>query len=623
MPHKSTNKPPALRIAIVGGGPKAIYALESLVAGALTGLVPDPSKKQVTQGVDGFVDSSPELAKPSEPGKPGPPRPRATQRRPRPIKVTIFEPQEIGEGMAFTRELPLYMRLNVDTSIIDPWTSDVWEKPWDFDRWRMEEGVAKLRKEVDEDEWEKFAPLVRSDYASRTLVGRYLGWVFDQIVRQAPSFVSIKHEQKMVEDAAMLHGRFDQVLIATGHAPDIAGVPASDSALGMGWEASVPLVSGAYPPSRLDAIEPGARVGIRGAALTMIDVVLALTEGRGGEFVETLQEPPMMQYAPSGREPAVILPSSLTKQFMWPKPASEVSDDERQIIDAAIKRLHELPEPTPIEPALDIIRDCAHQIMLQEGWEDAAAREALDKWQETGWDQNPHTQFGVLEEPYEAPESDLTLPDSKAREYLRSAIFQVRGLAKRGPAWASARAWAGMYSALVERLSLLNPGEEEWSKWLDAAGQYEALAFGPPLINARKLVALMDCGLMSPEWMDLGVAVNQQGAFTDPDDPDTEVTDQVEVIVDAVLAPAGVVGSRNPATDSVLDSGEASTNPGQRGFAITADARCIRKDGSVSSWLSAIGRPTEDSLVSNDTLNRAIHPQPQLWARRMLQLSGR
>ena len=46
----------------------------------------------------------------------------------------------------------------------------------------------------------------------------------------------------------------------------------------------------------------------------------------------------------------------------------------------------------------------------------------------------------------------------------------------------------------------------------------------------------------------------------------------------------------------------------------TADGTCRARDGSLSPGLSAIGRPTEDSVIGNDTLSRTLHPHADRWA---------
>jgi hypothetical protein len=43
----------------------------------------------------------------------------------------------------------------------------------------------------------------------------------------------------------------------------------------------------------------------------------------------------------------------------------------------------------------------------------------------------------------------------------------------------------------------------------------------------------------------------------------------------------------------------------------------------MTPGLAAIGRPTEDSVIGNDTLSRTLHPLADRWARRVLERSQR
>ena len=61
------------------------------------------------------------------------------------------------------------------------------------------------------------------------------------------------------------------------------------------------LIDRCYPlPEKTDGIEPGQRVALLGTGLTAIDVVSALTVGRGGRFHRSGAA---LRYEPSGQEP--------------------------------------------------------------------------------------------------------------------------------------------------------------------------------------------------------------------------------------------------------------------------------------------------------------------------------
>lgn len=104
----------------------------------------------------------------------------------------------------------------------------------------------------------------------------------------------------------------DRVLLVTGHSthspprgsPEerLAGeAAATDGAL---------FLSNVNPVGDMlgeDRIPPGGDIGLAGLGLTAFDIVLALTEGRGGRFEpDPSARPHCLRYRPSGREPRTI-----------------------------------------------------------------------------------------------------------------------------------------------------------------------------------------------------------------------------------------------------------------------------------------------------------------------------
>ena len=78
-----------------------------------------------------------------------------------------------------------------------------------------------------------------------------------------------------------------------------------------------------YPlddPSSVALVPAGARVACVGTGMTAIDVVMALTTGRGGRF--TARADGRLDYVPSGAEPSVIHCSSRSGTFPYARPAA-------------------------------------------------------------------------------------------------------------------------------------------------------------------------------------------------------------------------------------------------------------------------------------------------------------
>jgi len=125
----------------------------------------------------------------------------------------------------------------------------------------------------------------------------------------------------------------DQVLLVTGHVPHDPGRGGRSRALA-GFAARSPAatyVASAYPlDSALSAGgEPGKVVGVAGMGLTAIDVTLHLTAGRGGEFVPDGRD--RLRYRPSGKEPARIVAFSETGLFGFARPDNRKEADPERL----------------------------------------------------------------------------------------------------------------------------------------------------------------------------------------------------------------------------------------------------------------------------------------------------
>ncbi len=151
-------------------------------------------------------------------------------------------------------------------------------------------------------------PIEPHHFLPRRLMGEYLQWFYRALVAAAPPGMSIAHHPASAvdlisrrdggEDVRLSDGRVlavDHVIVTSGHT-------ANQEA---GEGGSRPRELSPYPVAPyVEALPDGATVAVTGMGLVAIDVVTALTVGRGGEFVE---DGNALRYRPSGREPVVSL----------------------------------------------------------------------------------------------------------------------------------------------------------------------------------------------------------------------------------------------------------------------------------------------------------------------------
>ncbi|QHT57088.1 hypothetical protein GXP71_14030 [Cellulomonas sp. H30R-01] len=113
----------------------------------------------------------------------------------------------------------------------------------------------------------------------------------------------------------------DDVLLVTGHGSPRPAHPAADPCAGPGDHAAV-HVTRAYPldgPGSVAEAPPGSRVALVGTGMTALDVLIALTAGRGGRFARGPGG--RLTYLRSGAEPSAIHCTSGSGVFPYARPA--------------------------------------------------------------------------------------------------------------------------------------------------------------------------------------------------------------------------------------------------------------------------------------------------------------
>lgn len=113
----------------------------------------------------------------------------------------------------------------------------------------------------------------------------------------------------------------DDVLLVTGHGSPRPAHPTADPCAGPGDHAAV-HVTRAYPldgPGSVAEVPAGSRVALVGTGMTALDVLIALTAGRGGRFARARGG--RLTYLRSGAEPSTIHCTSGSGVFPYARPA--------------------------------------------------------------------------------------------------------------------------------------------------------------------------------------------------------------------------------------------------------------------------------------------------------------
>lgn len=524
-----------MRVAVVGGGPKALYAVERLLAHA--------AAAQVTLHVE-LLDPSPHP----------------------------------GAGAVWDPGQPDHLLLNNTAEAVDVW--DVAGPP---------PVVPASERRAFPAWWAERGGDAHDPHPPRARVGAYLAHAFDLLRAHAPEWVSVRHVPRRVgavepcgdgwtlATGAGRRGPVDEVLIATGHAPPAPPATRPHRARHVG--AVFPVDAMLSP----DAVLPGSAVAVRGLALTFMDAVLTLTAGRGGRFV-TVEGG--LRYLPGGAEPRVVVAYSRTGRPMHARPTvppAHMSAARRRALAAGRSALREIATPVRVADILGVVTGTADALL------------------DTAHDAAPWMRDAM---------AGALPPDDDAAATMRRSLEVATGRREPGREWALGTAWRELYPEIVTRTGFGALTADDLPVWRRVAAEMERLAFGPPAATVARLLALHEAGLLDLRHAAGGVPAD--------DGPVTVIRSRngataVDVVVDAVLAPPGA-SPHAPPVAGLVRAGTVRLLPGGRGLDVDRRGRCRAPDGRPVPGLSAIGRVTEDAVVGNDTLVRALHTVADAWA---------
>ena len=524
-----------IRIAMIGGGPKCLFALLELN--------------------DVLSDNEAQT-----------------------VQVDVYDPYPPGAGRVWNTTQPKELRLNVNSRIIDA-SSSLCDQTFNEFRNNALQGTTD----------EVFPP--------RALVGEYLSKQFQRLVQHGK--LPVTHRASAVHKVERQAGQwlvtsdswydlYDEVVIATGHG--LAGYQHEQKSATTITAAELTVERSADAQQK---VPDRSTVRIRGAALTAYDVVMTLTEGRGGQWAPSEDGTPgRLRYVPSGKEPRHMTMFSRHCIPMTPKPMG-LPTQAQDILHNYRLQLRQWSNTSEhhTEQMWRILLACAMDIAGNARV--PASKESLKQTVDNGRSE----QFSSLASPF---------------EQMRYSLDAHHGLKPQTHEWVWAIVWSGLYSELVAGLARYQWYPEDRKKFNAAATELERMAFGPPEPTAQKLLALYDAGMLQ----------HQASVMEHADDLLT---------IDAVTPPPGVLTKSfpdgepaNELISSILSAGEVKIRPGERGLLTDTDGTCINADGSRNETLSALGRPTEDPTLGHDTLNRTLHLEYRGWAQRiMAQVNAR
>ncbi|MBV9952474.1 MAG: FAD/NAD(P)-binding protein, partial [Acidimicrobiia bacterium] len=237
-----------------------------------------------------------------------------------PVVVHVIDPHPPGAGRVWRTAQSALLRMNsmaedVTMFVDDSVTCEGPAQPGPT----LSEWIELARHDEtigDADLAEELRTSTPTSFPTRHLQSAYLSWVYERVLADAPATVTIEeHDASAVgledagsgaqwvhlDDGTSLVA--DVVVLTIGHL-DVKPNRDERELGSFAARHGLAYVPPAYTADvDLEHIPDGAVVVSRGMGLAFVDLVVLLTEGRGGRFVDDGDD---LRYLPSGREPRIV-----------------------------------------------------------------------------------------------------------------------------------------------------------------------------------------------------------------------------------------------------------------------------------------------------------------------------
>lgn len=472
-------------------------------------------------------------------------------------------------------------------------------------------------------------PIEPHHFLPRRLMGEYLQWFYRALLAGAPRGVHIVHHPTAAVDLVARRDGSEEVRLANGGAVVVDHVIVTSGHTGNQHLDETGSEFNPYPVgSYVDTIPSGASVAVSGMGLVAVDVVTALTIGRGGEFVQSGGE---LRYRPSGREPLIHLfcRSGLpfTAKSVTGKDRSDVykpvictsealdalsgrSNGRRRLVD--VRR-----ELLPLLFGEMYARYYAQLAFQASGTAaaGAAVREQLEAaWSEGRFDEELtrlRARFGGFdaEELFFGHEPKYRCSDDYERfvyQSLADDLHEAEVPDGASPVKSAAqvfRIFRDSMRTVVELGGLTLDSYLDFNA--DICSRIHRLVAGPPALRTRQMLALMDAGVVRTPYGP-APALGRATTGLDPSTARTRVsstaftqgyTEDVDVVIRGHLEEPRIAGSASQLLTQLYNRGRVSQfrygDVAVGSVDLTPDSHPIDIDGHPQPSISMFGVLTE------------------------------
>lgn len=540
------------------------------------------------------------------------------------VEIHLFNLNNLfATGWIYDPNQPDYLKMNYPNKLISlkpPKDPSAIIKILSFSQWQANHHNTLVEEE-------------NYQIASRADVGIYLLHYFHKLCASSAKNIKIhKHIVKVksideidgdyfiqTENKQFKSPRFSSLLVTTGHSPSIS------SKMSESYQKTnkIPFI---YPvKEKISSIQSNSTIACKGMGLTAIDAVLALTEGRGGEFKLNTNEE--WSYKKSDKEPLKIYPFSISgipiiprnphplgpQQSFFFKRCIEDFDSQPKLFDFEKELLPIIQQDMMGEYYFQLFKNYDKILDLNKPY--AEVKDEVRKFHHQYPLERIFKTSDLLYPSFDDDKLNLELPT-----YWRMWVDELKK--KNSPLVAAAGTWKNLsadFNKLYSGNRLTTSSKAKFIKTYFSL--FNRVAYGPPVINIKKMLAIAEQGIL-----DFSFAKNP--SIDKVSGENNLILNQnltsFDVLIDARI-PRGYGKNSKVLFNEKKSKAIFTYNESKIKLNHADTLMCnehgnpLDDNGNTDTNISLYGTPTEGFLFDNDTLSRKRNDTASLWAKNVVE----
>ncbi|MEY8848767.1 FAD/NAD(P)-binding protein [Psychroserpens sp. XS_ASV72] len=471
---------------------------------------------------------------------------------------------------------------------------------------------------LDKEEADTFPP--------RNKMGRYLHERFNSLEkgllktqlykRHQQTITTIEPKDKLLKLTASKNQvyTFDEVLLTIGHQPTELSDQLNAFITHANKNENCSVFSEAYPVEQLNDLKnkQNINIGIRGFGLASIDVIRYLVKNNFGDFKLKNPVTKKLEYSASKDQNLKIVPFSLDGLPLAPKPLNKIIDDWYKPSDSELKNLEkELTFFTRSEKKvedLDFLVSPVSKIATRVYCD--LKDKAIDHSFKSKKIYHKISSF-LKHDNY----SDVLIQDESVPTYelMRSYVNMALGTQKTSLDYCVWQVWRHCQPTFYKVFSYSKLKDEVLKKVIALDERSKRFSYGPPIESMQQLIALVDEGILDLNYTkDPEIKLTENGFLLNNE---TQKSIEVSVMINSVLDPPELLKVNSNIVTDLLKNDLVKPIHSDLGIETDENAYVKSKIENFGTPIAVLGRLAKGSVMGVDAILECFGDRIENWAK--------